>query len=472
MLTLATFAFNAIANFALGLGVAYLLGAEEFGAYALAAAAGTVLQTLFFEWLRLSANRFYGEKQVANDPGIISTLNRGTGAIAALMSCVALAIYASGGVMGVAAVIAAMAPLVAISGGLFDYRTALARAGFQHKRYAALVILKNVAAIILMFGAAYYWHRADLVLFGLCLSALIGVALSAPFFQEQSTEVGTARVALLRQFMGYAAPLIIANMIFLANMFLVRSGVALHHGIAESGRYSLSLDIGLKLVATIGSGLDILLFQLAVRAEAEGGAAAAQDQLARNIVAMFAVVLPACIGLWLVLPSFEALFVSPSYCGAFAQNLTLLIPGLFAYAMIQYAINPLFQIARKTTPVVFSALVSLAVTIAVLLLVPGSDGSHGAMATTAGFIAGLVVMIGLAWRIAPISVPWGDCAKALIAVLGMALAVLPLRGQPPGAVNLAISGITGMLIYAGLCLALDIGGCRRALLGRLRPAHS
>ena len=39
MLTLVTFTFNAIANFALGLGVAYYLGAQEFGTYALAAAA-------------------------------------------------------------------------------------------------------------------------------------------------------------------------------------------------------------------------------------------------------------------------------------------------------------------------------------------------------------------------------------------------------------------------------------------------
>ena len=475
MLTLLTFTFNAIANFALGLGVAYYLGAQEFGTYALAAAAGTVLQTLFFEWLRLATNRFYGEKQVADDPGIVSTLNRGTGAIAALLSVAALVIYASGGALGATALVAAMAPLIAISGGLFDYRTALARACFQHKRYAALVIVKNVAALALMLGGALYWCRADVVLFGLCISALTGVAISARFFQEKPAERGKARAALLRQFMIYSAPLIVANMIFLANMFMARSGVALQHGMAESGRYSLALDIGLKLVATIGSGLDILLFQLAVRAEAERGIEAARDQLAKNLLVIVGIVLPACIGLWLALPSFEAIFVGPSYRVAFSTYLTLLLPGLFAYALIHYGVNPLFQIARRTTPVIASALVSLVATAAAMFLVPGTDGSHGAVATSVGFVAGLSVMIMLAWRIAPIDVPWLDLGKVLVAALGMTLAALPLHSQPGSALILVATAVVGGTVYGGLAMAMNIGGCRCTLLARLRrlrPAHS
>lgn len=475
MLTLVTFTFNAVANFALGLGVAYYLGAQEFGIYALAAAAGTVLQTLFFEWLRLATNRFYGERQVAEDPGIVSTLNRATGAIAALLSVAALVIYASGGALGATALVAAMAPLIAISGGLFDYRTALARACFQHRRYAALVIIKNIAALVLMLGGALYWCRADVVLFGLCISALTGVAVSAQFFQEKPGERGKARKELLRQFMIYSAPLIIANMIFLANMFMARSGVALQHGMAESGRYSLALDIGLKLVATIGSGLDILLFQLAVRAEAEHGADAARTQLAKNLLVIVGVVLPACVGLWLALPSFEALFVGASYRVAFSTYLTLLLPGLFAFALIHYGINPLFQIARRTTPVIASALVALAATAAMMFLIPGSDGSHGAIATSAGFIAGLGMMMVLAWRIAPIDVPWRELAKVVIAVLAMVLVALPLRSQPGSALMLVATAVTGGGVYGALALAMNIGGVRGALLARLRrlrPAHS
>lgn len=469
MLTLLTFLINSAVNFALGLGVAYFLGAQEFGTFALAAAAAMVLQTIFFEWLRLSANRFYGERQGDADPGIVTTLNRLTGSIAIALSIGALGIYFGGGGLGATALVAAIAPLISITSGLFDYRAALARARFQHRRYAELVLVKNAVALVLMLGGAWIWRRADIVLFGLCLSSMAGVAASMRSGRDRD-EKQTLRTDLVRQFAAYSIPIVLANIIFLANMVMVRSGVAWHHGIAESGRYSLALDIGLKLVATIGSGLDLILFQLAVKAEAEGGMAAARERLSANLATVFAVVLPTAVGIWLVLPSFEALFVSESYCGAFSEYITLLLPGLFACALIQYAINPLFQIARNTSPVMLSALVSLIVTAAVLFLVPGTDGGHGALATTSGFIAGLVTISVLAMRIAPVSMPWSDLAKALAATGGMAAAALPLRGLAPGPSTLLATAIGGAAVYATIAFALNLGGCRTLLLTRLRPA--
>lgn len=468
MLTLLTFLVNSLVNFALGLGVAYYLGASEFGVFALAAAGAFVLQTAFFDWLRLSANRFYGKVQDAADPGIIATLNRLTGGIAISLSLCALGIYFGGGGLGVTALVAAMAPMIAITSGLYDFRAAVARASFDNRRYAELVIVKNAVALVLMLGGAYVWHRADIVLFGLCLSAL-GAAAFAGRGQRGGDE-GALRKDLIRQFAVYSVPIIAANIIFLANMMMVRSGVALQHGIAESGRFSLSLDIGLKLAATLGSALDLYLFQLAVRAEAEGGMVAARDQLKHNLSVVFGVMLPACLGIWLVLPSFEKLFVSESYCGAFAEYLTILLPGLFASAMIQYAINPLFQIARKTAPVVLAALTSLLVTAAYLFLVPGADGAHGAWATTAGFAAGLVVIIALAIRTAPVAVPWADLGKALVAAAAMLLLALPLRGLAPGVATLAGTALLGAAVYGLMAFMLNLCGFRATVMGRWRPA--
>ena len=56
-----TFLLNAGLNFALGLAVAGLLGPEEFGRYALAAAVAMLVNTLLFYWLWFSAARFYSE---------------------------------------------------------------------------------------------------------------------------------------------------------------------------------------------------------------------------------------------------------------------------------------------------------------------------------------------------------------------------------------------------------------------------
>jgi len=50
------------------------------------------------------------------------------------------------------------------------------------------------------------------------------------------------------------------------------------------------------------------------------------------------------------LPSIEQLIVPLQYCGPFAHFLALLLPGLCATGMIHFAVNPIFQIGKKTAP--------------------------------------------------------------------------------------------------------------------------
>ena len=59
MAVIAAFVLNAGLNFVLGIAIARMLGPADFGRFALATAGAVVLNTLLFEWLRLSATRFY-----------------------------------------------------------------------------------------------------------------------------------------------------------------------------------------------------------------------------------------------------------------------------------------------------------------------------------------------------------------------------------------------------------------------------
>ena len=73
--------------------------------------------------------------------------------------------------------------------------------------------------------------------------------------------------------------------------------------------------------------------------------------------ARMAVLLPACLGVWLTLPSIEALIVPGAYRGPFRHFLTLMLPGLFAMTYALFAINPIFQIANRTAPIIAAALI-------------------------------------------------------------------------------------------------------------------
>jgi O-antigen/teichoic acid export membrane protein len=66
MLVVAAFLINSVFNFALGLLVARFLGPAGFGQYAIAASLAVIVNTLFLDWIRLAATRFYSEKSRAN----------------------------------------------------------------------------------------------------------------------------------------------------------------------------------------------------------------------------------------------------------------------------------------------------------------------------------------------------------------------------------------------------------------------
>ncbi|MFD0937195.1 lipopolysaccharide biosynthesis protein, partial [Methylobacterium trifolii] len=85
MAVIAAFVLNAGLNFVLGLLIAKLLGPADFGRFALATAGAIVLNTVLFEWLRLSATRFYSGRVRADEPWIRHGLDRAYAVLALVL---------------------------------------------------------------------------------------------------------------------------------------------------------------------------------------------------------------------------------------------------------------------------------------------------------------------------------------------------------------------------------------------------
>src|SRR5699024_3895740 len=145
-------------------------------------------------------------------------------------------------------------------------------------------------------------------------------------------------------------------------------------GFMAAGHFALVGEIGMRLFQNLGSALDLALFQLAVRAEETDGSEAADRQTGTNLAFVAALVVPAATGLCLVWPAFESVFVPAAFRGELWAVARWTIPGLAAYALVQYGLNPMFQLRRRTGPVVAAALAGLAVNAACLVLLPGTDG--------------------------------------------------------------------------------------------------
>ena len=199
----------------------------------------------------------------------------------------------------------------------------------------------------------------------------------------------------------------------------------------------------------------------------------ARRQIGRNMTIVFAMVLPACTGLWLTLPSIEQLIVPEQFRGPFSMLLTLMMTGLFSMAMIQYAIAPIFQIEKKTWPLIAAALVACAVDPLLILVLPRGDGASSlAIAQAGALLASLVTLVGFAGAAKPKWPRARDIGAIILANAAMVALVLPLRDRDPGVATLAVQIGAGAAIYALIVMVADIAGLRSLALTRLRLAFA
>ena len=468
MLVIIAFISNTLFNFVVGLLVAKFLGPAEFGRFALAIAITLVVQTTIFDWIRLSATRFYSERTRAEEPGLRATLDLAFAILAALLTLVGgfiafahFNLALSGGVIG-------LALAASIANGLFDYHSALVRARFNDHLYVRLIIIKNILALLLTGGGAFVFESAAMTLLGGILSLVGSLGASRASLVEDAAPASEASRARMAELAKYALPIVAANILYLMIPLINRSLVTSFYGFAETGQFSLAYDIGLKAAQAIGSTADVLLFQLAVRAHEAHGPEKAQEQVARNMAIVFAILLPASVGIWLTLPSIEMLIVPGEYRGPFRHYLGLMLPGLCCLSLIQFAINPIFQIAKRTGPVIGAAVIACVAAPLFMLVLPHSaDASSLAIAQAGAFGVALIALILFASSSNPVWPKLRDLLGIVAGTGAMFAAVWPLYDMKPGVATLVLQIALGGAVYGAFTLALNLAGLRTMITDRL-----
>jgi O-antigen/teichoic acid export membrane protein len=461
MTLVAVFLVNATLAFALSIVLAALLGPDAFGRYAIGLSITLVINTVLFEWLRLATTRFQSRKAQSDNPAIRRTIDLAYLATALVVGAGTAIVLVVEPVAGLSRVFLVAASLCGLAYGLCEYRMALARAFFLERTYVGIASSRALFGFLLSAGAAYATGDPAAALYGTALSALLPILLvHGGIAAPRGDGRGAFDPVLLRSFARYALPLIAANALYQVIPLLNRSLLASRDGFVEAGYFSLVSEIATRLFQNLGAALDIMLFQLAVRADEMHGREAAERQIRQNSAIVAAIVIPAAAGLWVVWPAFEGLFVPDAFRGHLDGTVPYIVPALALYALVQYALNPFFQLRFTTAPVVGAALVAVATNVFVVLVWPRFSGAEGfAKAQFAGLAAGLVTLLGLSLAYGA-RLPWRDLGKTVLAAAAMVLAILPLRGIGSPLLTLCAQVALGGLIYGSLALAFDLGGVR------------
>jgi O-antigen/teichoic acid export membrane protein len=469
MNVLFAFACNMVVNFVIGLFVAKFLGPEEYGRFALAHATAIAVQTAGFDWIRLGATRFYSEQVRLHEPALRATLDVGFALVTSGLAVGAALLLLSGITFALSNSLIFLALGIAVTNGLFDYFVALVRARFQDQLFVRLILVKTFLSFALMLGGAFWFGSAKMTLIGGMLSLAGSVATARAALQDPGGGLLHARSPVAIPLLRYSLPIVAANLLYLSIPLANRSIVAILYGFSETGQFSLAFDFGSKAIQAVGSALDVVLFQIAVATHELHGPEEARERIANNMAIVIAMILPACTGLWLILPSIEQLIVPVEFRGPFAMLLPLMMTGLFGTAIIQYAINPIFQIAKKTRPLIAAALIACAVDCLLIFILPQNpDASSLAIAQAGALLAALIALIGFASFATPQWPRARDFAGVIFANALMSAALLPMREIEPGLGTLVQQIGLGVVIYAFVVMGFDIANLRTLTLARLR----
>lgn len=463
MTVLLPFVINAGLNFALGLLIAYFLGPAEFGRYAIGAAIIVLLNTALLDWIRLAAVRFYSLKARESQPEIRATLDVLAAGVTIALSGLLVAAVVAGLDFKLPVMLVAASVVGGICAGLFDYHGTIARARFLDAAYARLIIVKNLLALVLMVGGAWWARDATVVMFGGVLSVMAALLAVRRALADEPLRWSAARRDLALSFARYSLPLVGANAIYSLIPLINRSLLANAYGFAEAGYFSLAADMGLRLFGTLGATLEIVLLREILRLDETKGRLAAQKRIAQNLVIVLMVALPAAVGLFLVLPAFEKLLVPPNFHGRFSAYMILLIPGFVALTVFLAGLYPVFLLGKRTGMATLAAGFGLAANLAIVFGFAAAGPERFALGQTAGFVVALLITAWAALRSLPVWPPARDIAAILVAAALMAAAVWPFSGRFAPALELALQGMLGVIVYGGLMLALDVARCRTLL---------
>ncbi|WEK05681.1 MAG: hypothetical protein P0Y65_05350 [Candidatus Devosia phytovorans] len=460
---------GSVFGIALNLVIPFVLPMAEYALYSLLLGLAQLVTSLSFEWMRLAMLRHgYGaDEVVAHQRRLVLArcyvATTGVLLVAAVLVASITMVWSWAGAISIVLACAAIQ-------GAFDGQMAAARARFDNLAFSGRWIVRALLGLVLAIVFAAVFQTGMAALAGLTLS----YPLAALLWRENLlAALGRGEAfdwAEFRLLFGFGELAALATNLSVAVPAVVRSLVVGSLGLAGAGGVLLAIDIGQRLFSTVGTAINVVVVQRAIRAMEHDDSAAVRRRLRDQVVVAVGVVAPLAIGLIALRGQVAELIVPLDYRVGFAAGLLAVTLASALQAMRQYALDPLFLIFGRSGGAPLAPAVVLAL-LAVSTITPmawwGSALAAAVLPLLLAHAIGLVVTIAALCLLTPMRWPWHDLWRLALAVgaMGTIAAVLPAsEGLADGVVVFLALAVP----YAGCVLALDVGGIRSAGVAQTR----
>ena len=439
-----------------------LLSPDEYGHYALALNAMTMLSAVFFYWLHVSIPRLMPQAVKENRAAPLRTTSyiafAAAAAVLILCACIFIGLVPLGDLAGVAW----LAVPLAIIRSLLTLNQAFHRSALNFRRYN--VIECGQALLGLALGLTLVW-KFGCAGTGAILGLLVGMAVMTLVDQRILLAISPRQFsrAALVEIARFGLPIMA---IYSLNFVLSASDrffIEHFRGASEVGLYAT----GYSLMDRVGQIVFMMVatpaFPLVVHKLEHEGVEAARAQTYHNGVALLALGVPACAGLMLCNTQLAAVLIGPQ----FREGALAIMPFIAASTLLNglstHYFDHAFYLAKKSERLLLTQGPAAALNVALnLLWIPQYGYAGAAWAALASYALLLTLSISLGRRVFRIHFPFKPALQIAASTAAMAT-ILHFVHSPPTAGGLAAMVILGTAAYSLGLLAFDVMGLRRSI---------
>jgi O-antigen/teichoic acid export membrane protein len=441
-----------------------ILSPGDYGAYALAFSATSLVYLAGLTWIEAAMARFYAaERTAAGRADLYATLYRTFAAMAVatpLLAAALLAVLPLPTTLRLA-VAAGVASVIARS--LLRLAQERRRAAGEVKGFAVIDMAQTGSGFLIGAGLALAGWGAASPLAGAGIASALCLVFALPGELKMAGR-GRFDPARFSAYLAYGGPVSLSLMMSLA--------------LATTDRFVLAADLNEAAVGAYHAGytlanrtLEVMFVwfgmagQPACIAALEAGGLSALRRTARDQASMMILIgLPASVGLMLVAGPLVHVMVGPALAEQAARVTPWIALSALLSGMTTQYFNSAYTLARRTALLFAVIAVPAAANLGLVLWLVPRFGIDGAVwATTASYGLGLLVSIACARGDVALPIPWTTLLKAGAATAAMAL-VVTRAPAPGGLAELLLKAALGASSYAVLALILDVGGVRGRVL--------
>ena len=436
-----------------------LMSADQYGLYVLAIAAMSMINAVCFQWLNLSLGRYLPAHE-RQPQALLST---------ALMGFLVL-VVATGALGGAVAWLwpdetlrwlIILAVIISWAQAWFDLNLKIVNARLAPIRYGLPSSVKALIAV--SAGTALFFLGLGVIgiLLGLMISLLISPLLVWKHWHGFSAKKHDAR--LLKDFIGYGAPLTLTVMLTLVLDVSDRFFLGLFINAKAVGAYAAAYDLAQQSLGMLMGIVHLAAFPLVVRVLEEKGDEEARNQLRQNAFLLMAISLPATIGFVLLAGNIAAVVLGAAFREGAGHIITIVALAIFVGGIKSYYFDYSFQLACKVRGLIVTVLVAALANVGFnLWWIPVYGVLGAAYATLGAFVVGLFVSMYLGRKVFTLPPLPKETYKVLLASGGMA-AGLGLTLNWHGTFMLFTQVILGCSIYVTLLIVLNVAQLRLKL---------